>query len=126
MTSNAAATEQVWALLSDKLRSFFRRRTSDDQVAEDLLQETFVRIHRKLGDIDDIERINAWVFQIARHLVVDHYRIQSRDAAAVANDIEADTPNEANLNDLVAGWLPRMISQLPPKSCLLIDFFTRF
>ena len=90
------------------------QRVSDEQVAEDLLQETFVRIHSKLGEIDDAQRINAWVFQIARNLVVDHYRLKSRAALELANDLEANN-DEATMNELVAGWLPPMISQLPDK-----------
>ncbi len=107
------STERIWERLSAKLRSFLRQRVSDAQVAEDLLQETFVRIHKRLGDIDDMQRITPWVFQIARNLVVDHYRSKSRAAAAMADDLEANTHEEENLNELVAGWLPQMISQLP-------------
>ena len=84
MKNQSISTEQVWRLLSDKLRSFLLQRVSDEQVAEDLLQETFVRIHSKLGEIDDAQRINAWVFQIARNLVVDHYRLKSRAALECA------------------------------------------
>ena len=80
MKNNSTTTEEVWKLLSAKLRGFLLHRVSDDQVADDLLQETFIRIHCKLGDIDDMQRITSWVFQIARNLVIDHYRSQSRIA----------------------------------------------
>ena len=114
MSNKSISTEQVWKLLSDRLRSFLLKRVSDEQAAEDLLQETFVRIHSKLGEIDDAQRINAWVFQIARNLVIDHYRLKSRAALELASDLEANN-DEASLNELVAGWLPPMISQLPDK-----------
>ena len=71
-----------------------------------------MRIHRKLGDIDDMQRITPWVFQIARNLVIDHYRAKSRTATEMAADLEVKD-DQANLNELVAGWLPQMISQLP-------------
>lgn len=113
MNSHDHVTEQVWRLLSDKLKSFLTQRVSDEQVAEDLLQETFVRIHRKLGDIDDMQRLTSWVFQIARNLVVDYYRSKARDMVALADDLETQQSDDSNLNDLVAGWLPQMVSQLP-------------
>ena len=112
MNDNSTSTEQLWELFSVKLRSFLLQRVSDDQVADDLLQETFVRIHRKLGELDDVQRINSWVFQIARNLVIDHYRSKSRAALELADELEANNDG-ANLNELVAGWLPQMISQLP-------------
>lgn len=73
-----------------------------------------MRIHRQLGKIDNAERINAWVFQITRNLVVDHYRSKARAAKELADDLDSDNEEE-NLNELVAGWLPQMISQLPEK-----------
>ena len=62
MSAAELSTEQVGTLLSEKLRSVLFQRVSDPQVAEDLLQETFLRIHQKLGDINDLQRITAWVF----------------------------------------------------------------
>jgi DNA-directed RNA polymerase specialized sigma24 family protein len=43
MTANPA-TETIWSQLSDALRRFIRRRVADEHVADDLLQETFLRI----------------------------------------------------------------------------------
>ena len=107
------STEQVWKLLSDKLRGFLLQRVSDPQVAEDLLQETFLRIHQKLDEIDDIQRITAWVFQIARNLVIDHYRSAARASEAKADDLQAGADEEENLNELVSGWLLLMLAELP-------------
>ena len=111
--NESMTTERIWKLLSTRLGSFLFQRVSDEQVAEDLLQETFIRIHQKLDNIDDIQRLTSWVFQIARNLVVDHYRSKSRNATAMADDLEALNDDDEQLNELVAGWLPQMISQLP-------------
>ncbi len=113
MNNESMSTERIWDLLSAKLRSFLLQRVSDEQVAEDLLQETFLRIHKRLDGINDKQRIAAWVFQIARNLVVDHYRSKARVAAAMADDLEARTDEEGNLNELVMEWIPEMIAQLP-------------
>ncbi len=113
MNIDSMSTERIWDHLNAKLRSFLLQRVSDEQVAEDLLQETFLRIHKGLDGIDDKQRIAAWVFQIARNLVVDHYRSKARVAAAMADDVEAHTNEEGNLNELVMEWIPGMIAQLP-------------
>jgi RNA polymerase sigma-70 factor (ECF subfamily) len=68
------ATEEVWELLSTRLGRFIRARVEDDPTASDLLRETFLRIHKKLGTLEDEERLPAWVFQIARNVIADHYR----------------------------------------------------
>ena len=114
MNEKLISTEEIWDLISTRVRSFILKRVSDEQIADDLLQETFMRIHKKLGDLDDKQRITPWVFQIARNLVVDYYRSKSREAADVADELEASADEEEqNLNELVSGWLSKMISKLP-------------
>lgn len=114
MPDETISTEHIWKLLSGKLRSFLLHRVSDPQVAEDLLQETFLRIHSKLHDVADEQRITAWVFQIARNLVIDHYRSKERKHSAdMPKDVAAPTQEKENLNELVSGWLPAMMAQLP-------------
>ena len=49
MNSESMTTEQIWELLSDKLRNFLLKRVSDEQIAEDLLQEIFIRVHKGLA-----------------------------------------------------------------------------
>ena len=62
------STEAVWGRLSADLRRFIRRRVGDDHTADDLLQETFLRIHRGLPALGDGDRVAAWVYQIARNV----------------------------------------------------------
>ncbi len=113
MENESTTTEELWGLLGERLMSFILRRVSDEQVAEDLLQETFIRVHRKLDDIDDMQRISSWVYQIARNLIIDYYRSKANEAASIADDLEADSDENQNINELVSSWLPYMISQLP-------------
>ncbi|MEM8782366.1 MAG: RNA polymerase sigma factor SigZ [Planctomycetota bacterium] len=117
MNDKPISTEQIWELFSDKLRGFLRKRIPDDQIAEDLLQETFLRIHKNLVALDDSQRITAWLYQIARNLVTDHYRSRGRSTTETDTNWEQiadEIDDEAeNLNDEVEGWLPKMIDLLP-------------
>ena len=123
MNEESISIERIWKLLSAKLRSFFLKRVSDKQVAEDLLQETFLRIHKKLDSLDEEQSITAWVFQIARHLVVDHYRSKARINSSVADDLEARIDEDGNLNELVMGWLPAMMTQLPDSYRQAVELY---
>jgi RNA polymerase sigma-70 factor (ECF subfamily) len=66
--------ETVWDRLSTQLRSFIRARVSDEDAAEDILQEVFVRIHAKTGTLRDIGKLESWVYQITRNAIIDYYR----------------------------------------------------
>jgi RNA polymerase sigma-70 factor (ECF subfamily) len=86
----------------------------DDQTADDLLQDAFVRIHQRIGTLSDQQRLEAWVFQIARNLVADHYRSR-KPQAELPDEIAQETgPGDAlSRNEEVASWLPAMIEELP-------------
>jgi RNA polymerase sigma-70 factor (ECF subfamily) len=115
------STDTVWAHLSTDLRQFIRRRVSDDHAADDLLQETFLRIHRKLGTLRDSDRLAAWVYQIARNVIRDHYRSAASSLLALgdADPAGADPAMEGHHHSSLvpcrgAAWLDHMIGTLPP------------
>lgn len=51
--------------------------TYDPYLAEDLLQETFVRAYLYLESYDD-ERVKTWLFTVANHVFIDYVRKQKR------------------------------------------------
>jgi RNA polymerase sigma-70 factor (ECF subfamily) len=89
------ALETVWDRFSGRLRSFVRARVSDEDEAEDLLQEVFLRIHSHLDTLRDVGRLESWVYQIARNTVIDHYRsrrstVELPDMLGSCEDLEED------------------------------------
>ncbi|WP_045523086.1 RNA polymerase sigma factor [Neobacillus niacini] len=42
--------------------------------AEDLTQEVFVRVLNNLSNIHSINNLKTWIFSIAKHVAIDHYR----------------------------------------------------
>src|SRR5688572_17331008 len=107
-------TDAIWSHLSSDLRRFIRRRVPDDHVADDLLQETFVRVHRNLGTLQEAERLAAWVYQIARNVVHDHHRgaMNPTLALADAEDMSAED-REPRPGCRSITWLDEMIRSLP-------------
>ncbi len=69
---------------------YLRLRTSDQQAAEDLTGEVFIRMLQALQQTGLPFR--AWLFRIARNLLVDHYR-KPADRRAIAIE-EAEAPRE--------------------------------
>lgn len=58
---------------------YIAARVQDIQTAEDLTSETFLRAWRRWPPRKVTGNVpRAWIFQIARNLVVDHYRAGSR------------------------------------------------
>jgi RNA polymerase sigma-70 factor (ECF subfamily) len=103
----------AYVALRDGLRHFIRRRVAEDHV-DDLVQEVFLRMQEHADALRDEERLAAWAYRIARNVIVDHHR---RDHARVAREevaVEADE-RDANVNEIVAGWLRPMLALLPDE-----------
>lgn len=63
-----------WALLP-RLFNFFRYRTGDDHLAQDLTSTTMMRAWRSRERFSgERGKFEAWIFAIARNVVVDHLR----------------------------------------------------
>jgi RNA polymerase sigma-70 factor (ECF subfamily) len=108
------STEAIWSHLSSALRRFIRRRVPDDHVADDLLQETFVRVHRNVGTLQETERLAAWVYRIARNVVHDHHRRASNRAVALSDsESECAEDRESQPGCRGIAWLDEMIQSLP-------------
>ncbi|MHC4841206.1 MAG: RNA polymerase sigma factor, partial [Planctomycetota bacterium] len=53
--------------------SYVMRLVRDDATAEDIAQETFVRLYKKMDEIRD-KTASAWLYRVARNLVTDYIR----------------------------------------------------
>lgn len=60
--------------LRGAIRAFVLSRVKEPATADDITQETLLRLTQRLHTLRDSERLEAWVFQIARNAVTDHFR----------------------------------------------------
>jgi RNA polymerase sigma-70 factor (ECF subfamily) len=84
--------------LEQKLRAFLTRLTGAPVVADDLLQETFMRIHRARGSFDSGAAVVPWAYAIARNAWLDHVRAAKvrGEAARSKNNDDSAAPCEAS------------------------------
>lgn len=64
----------IWSELSPRLYRFLRRISGANDMADDLLQETFLRIHRARGSFAPGAPALAWAYAVARNCYIDHRR----------------------------------------------------
>ncbi len=72
----------AWDLLVQRwhprLWAFISRMLTDRAVAEDVVQVVWLKVVRSLGQLDDTERWQPWLFRIARLSIADQLRKQYR------------------------------------------------
>lgn len=73
-----AAYEELVSRLERPLINFIVRYVGQAHVAEDIFQETFVRVVRTLGNFRPEASLSTWIFTIARNLCLDHLKARRR------------------------------------------------
>lgn len=96
-----------------RLRAFIRRRVRNDTVADDLAQETLLKVYRARGKLRDDTRLEAWLYQIARGTIIDHYRRQ-RPQEDLPASLAGEAPDEtAAMRARVVVSMQRFLEELP-------------
>lgn len=62
-----------------RLLNFVYRTTGDRERAEDLVQETFIRVYRHLHRFDQTKKFSTWIYTIASNLAKNELRNRSRN-----------------------------------------------
>jgi RNA polymerase sigma-70 factor (ECF subfamily) len=62
-----------------RLLNFVYRTTGDRERAEDLVQETFIRVYRHLHRFDQSKKFSTWIYTIASNLAKNELRNRSRN-----------------------------------------------
>lgn len=67
-------TEHVWNDFKGELLGFIKSRIGNDELAEDLLQEVFIKIHTNLSALGEGANLASWIYRITRNTIIDYYR----------------------------------------------------
>ena len=111
-----AEARGAWREVEARLRPYVARRVPSPADVDDVLQETFVRMHRGLATLVDGERFGAWVYRVASSAIVDHLRTRARHPLATAKaEPHAPTDGETleNLEAELAECVALFVARLP-------------
>ena len=132
-TATAAAKDRIEFEEAFALhhRTVFRAARSvvrDEGIAEDVTQETFIRLYKNLDSIADAEMLRPWLIRVAinvaRNTIRGQMRANTRDENYVketgtfeAASVETDFEEQAGVNEIV-----RALNRIkePLRSCLLL------
>lgn len=112
------SAEDLWTRFRAGLELFLRKRINAPEDAADVLQEIFLKIHQDRCRLEDGERVEGWVYRIARNAVVDFYRRQGRRRHfEPLDELELSWPAEvaSDAHEEVLTWLRPTLDDLPSK-----------
>ena len=108
------STQQIWEDFRAPLRSFIRQRVHDEDVADDLLQEAFLKIHNGIGSLKDDQRLTGWLYRIVRNTITDHFR-KAPFEELNTNNVAGHTEDVDDASQELATCVSRMVAELPEK-----------
>jgi len=112
MTTNENSTYLPWTKTQQELKNFVYRKVRDKALADDIVQDVFLKVHAKLAQLKDTEKVSGWIYQITRNTITDYYRNKSKNFSPQDLDWESD---HHRLNDCVSTCLQEMLLTLPEK-----------
>lgn len=112
----AAAFDELYAALAPALRRYLIALARDGPAADDLLQDTFLQLHRSRRSYNPAQPVRPWVFAVARHVFLMDRRTRRRKAPPhVDLDAAPEMPVPAEVEALGRDdELRRAVAVLPP------------
>jgi RNA polymerase sigma-70 factor (ECF subfamily) len=116
--------QEIWQQIHNGLRAFIAKRVANEAEADDIVQDVWLKMQRGLDGLKDRSRLVSWIYQIARHAIIDRYRAPGRGRempAGFAADLEAyqssptrttASEDSGQLRTELAGCLHPMIERL--------------
>ncbi|MFI5167653.1 MAG: RNA polymerase sigma factor [Thermoanaerobaculales bacterium] len=111
------AFERLWGALAGEMRGYLRALARDAAVADDLLQETFLQLHRVRHTYQPPRPVRPWVYAIARNVFLMHRRaafrrsrhenVAEEELPDVAAPASADTLGDSETVRTALARLPR-------------------
>jgi len=110
LTGTPPCLMKAWKKHEHELYCWLIRQTGNQADTDDLIQETFLRAIRQQGKFCAIVNARAWLFEVARHLVIDKSRRQ-RPCLPLHDDVSIPD-NIPETVDSLAGCLSRILDKM--------------
>jgi RNA polymerase sigma factor (sigma-70 family) len=116
----ALSSETVAVLVGNhrEFLAFLQKRVGDRALAEDILQEAFVRGLHKLDTLEQEESAVGWFYRVLRNAVIDHYRrraAKDRKLEAFATELEKQVEPEEEVRRVVCRCVGALATTLKPE-----------
>jgi RNA polymerase sigma-70 factor, ECF subfamily len=121
-TGAFACVAAAWQAHESELRTYLRHRSADPDVADDVLQDVFVKAMHQGRGFCTLDNPRAWLFQVARNTLMDRLRTTHPHEPLtdeLADIIPLDTQPVAPV-DALSDCLSRTLSELPAEDAAIL------
>lgn len=111
-STSFACVLNAWEQHEVELRRYLLHHVMDVHLADDLVQEVFLKAIRQGKGFCGLENRRAWLFQVARNALIDTLRL-SKPSLPLPDDLAQEEAELAPI-DALAECMPRVLAALAP------------
>ena len=110
---------RAWRAHEGELRAYLRHRAGSHELAEDLVQEVFVKALRHRAAFCALDNPRAWLFAVARHALIDQLRVL-HPSEPLPDDLQDDTCDGIEAIDALAECIPKVMQTLSAADAAIL------
>ncbi|OGO77734.1 MAG: hypothetical protein A2Y23_02210 [Clostridiales bacterium GWB2_37_7] len=125
------AFDEIFAKYHKPIYYYIYKMVSSCEAAEDITQDTFVKVYKNLGKVDDSINLSPWIYKIAHNTFIDYtrknkVRFEPLDninyESHLLDNIKADNPETSYINMELRNKINRTMMKLNSryKSVLIL------
>lgn len=85
---------EIYDQYYQRVRKFILHTVRNEWLADDLIQETFIRINANLENVRDPAKLQSWIFRIAYNLCQDYFRNRGKILTSGEQEIPEEIADE--------------------------------
>lgn len=107
----------VWLGMEQQLFHFINQKVRDSESSRDILQDVFLKIHNGIDSLHDESKLTPWIFQTARNVVMDYFRVSGKQRLTENTEIQlSEGPVNEGFNEALEDMI-HMMDKLPAEYC---------
>lgn len=108
--------KKIWTDFNHELRAFILNKVKDESIADDILQEVYLKIIENLEKVSATKNMRQYIYGIARNTTIDHFRNVNRQTEPEEQTLSFSEEETQSLNATIADCcIKPFINQLPEK-----------
>jgi len=118
-TNHAITLEEVFKKYSGLVYRVCRRYVKNDEEAQDLAQDVFLKLHQKLGSFQGQSSLSTWLYRVSANICLDHIRSRKFKGTLELEDLdEMVSSNLSSSGDaeLAKIDLEKILKEVKPKT----------
>jgi RNA polymerase sigma-70 factor (ECF subfamily) len=104
-------TDDIWKEYYTEIFFFILKRVKNKDSTNEIIQNSFIKIHNNLKKIRHVSKIKPWVFQIARNEIINFYNQNNKDKKN--SNLEFNLTDQSQYINLCC--FDKFVNELPEK-----------